>query len=418
MRRNCIWMLLAALLAACGGDGSEARPGAGEWTDLHAPAAVVDWALPTLRPGTHSPGLALTHDGRLLLSWVNSQRGRRHVFQFSTYDLARQQWRGTPFTVVIGNSLVTVDNNRPQMAVSRDGVLWAQWLQTGQEGARDVMFSRSRDGGANWDEPQLAYVEREANLQMSGVLWPQAQGIGTAWMDGKENISLRAISVDAGGQRSSGRVLDPRANECERPGMALAPYGPLLVYRGNAAGDAREIRVVRRDARGWSPPVQVHASDGVHSHCPVITSPAIAAYNQNVVVAWYSYEAQDQVVIRMALSTDAGEHFAAPVEIHRGHDHAGYPVAIQMDAQQVWVLWERMTDEDFSLWLSRYSVDLQEEYERLDIASSRLAVGYAHTLGAAQLALFQGTGYLIWAEERADRTSILRGVKILPPSAQ
>jgi len=417
MWRNCTRvMLLAALLAACGHDKPIITPAAAEWADLRAPAVVADWALPTLRPGTHSPGLALTHDGRLLFSWVNSQRGRRHVFQFSTYDLARQQWRGAPFTVLVGNSLVTADNSRPHMAASGDGTLWAQWLQTtGPEGARDVMLSRSRDGGANWDVPKMPYVEREGHFQMSGMLWPEIQGIGTAWMDGAEagGISLRTASVDAGGQRSLEQVLDTRANACERPGMALAWHGPLLVYRGGVAGDGHGIRVVRRDAQGWRPPLQVHANDGGDSHCPVMSGPVIAAHGQDVVVAWFSDDAPKPMGIRMALSTDAGAHFAAPVEIYRGDD-AGYPLAVQMDAQQVWVLWEKMANEDDSLWLSRYSVDLQEEYERLEMARSHLAVGYARTLGAAQLALFQGSGYLVWAEERADRSSILRGVKILP----
>jgi len=196
----------------------------------------------------------------------------------------------------------------------------------------------------------------------------------------------------------------------------LAPHGPLLVYRRNApsVGRADEIRVVRRDGQGWRPPVQAHANGGAHTLCSGARGSAIAAHGQGVVVAWFTHEdARGARVLRMALSTDAGEHFAAPVEIYRSDD-AAYPVAVQMDAQQVWVLWEKLADEDYSLWLSRYSVDLQEEYERLEITRSHLAVGYANTFGIAQFVLFQGTGYLIWTEESAERITTLRGVKILP----
>jgi len=93
--RNGVLMLVcAALLAGCGREDTAPVPAAGEWVDLHAPAQVVEWALPTLRPSIHQHSLALTHDGRLLLSWLNSQRGRRHILQFSTYEPASQRWRG------------------------------------------------------------------------------------------------------------------------------------------------------------------------------------------------------------------------------------------------------------------------------------------------------------------------------------
>jgi len=416
-REHAMWqrwirvMMLATVLASCGQKAPLTTPVTGGWADLTAPASVVEWSLPTLRPGTHAPNLAATHDGRLLLSWVNSQRGRRHVFQFSSYDLAYQRWRGEPVTVVVGNSLVT-QHNRPQMVASHDGALWAQWVQQTGPGRHDVMVSRSGDGGANWSAPQMPYVERAYSEQKQALLWPEAQGIGVAWMDGnvQGEVSLRAARFGADGRRGAEQVLDAEATDCQRPDAALTARGPRLVYGASLVepGTRDEIRVVGGDGQGWTAPELLHRDDAAYSDCPVVAGPVMGAHADTVVIAWFSND--HPMVIRMAVSTDAGATFSAPVELYRGED-AGDPQAVMVDAQQVWVVWEKMRGEDeYSLWLSRYSLDLQREYERLEITNA--AQGDVPTLGAPQLALAQGTGYLVWAVKRRDDASSLHGVKI------
>jgi len=404
-------LLLVAVVAGC----AEEKPAAVAGMDVHAPVAVVEWALPTLRAGTHSPGLSATHDGRLLLSWVNSQRGRRHVMQFSSYDTTQQRWRGAPVTVVVGNSLAQVQGESPRMLASGDGALWAQWLQRAGPVEVDVMFSRSRDGGANWSEPQMPYQQRASSEHMATVLWPQGgRGIGLAWFAGHTpgEVSLRTSRVDAGGAPAPEQALDLDVSVCARPAVAVTSHGPLLAYRGNGEGDARDhVSLIRRDGEGWTPPVQVYREDGADGDCPIISGPALGAHAEDVVLAWFSHAAPK--AIQMAHSGDAGGHFSAPVEVYRGAD-AGAPLALVVDAQQVWVLWEKMLDKAvFSLWLSRYSTDLQHEYERREVVNT--ASGYMHgaDLGAPQLALAQGTGYLVWVEKGA-AGSRLRGVKLVP----
>jgi len=308
---------MLAVLAACTRDEPAAVPA----PDVHAPVAVVDWPLPTLRPGTHSPGLALTHDGRLLLSWVNSQRGRRHVFQFSAYDLAHQRWRGTPLTVVIGNSLNVDGLHVPQVVASRDGALWARWWQSAGAGnAPEVMFSHSRDGGANWSEPQ-ALDETDS-------------GAPSFWMD-----------TDATGR--------------ER----------LVAVAGDTA-----------------------------------------------VAVWMTDDPVPVMVI--AASQDAGTTFSAPLELLQGETVR--PFALALDAQQAWLMWMQSDEEgQQSLWLSRRSVDVQQEYERREITRlPRASVTPADSPhpprdpGLPRFALHQGTGNLVWTQADGEHSS-LRGVKLL-----
>jgi len=424
MWRNHIALWLATLLTACN-PGAPAATHADEWTDLRAPVTITDWPLPTLRPGTHSPALSATHDGRLLLSWVNSQRGRRHVLQFSAYDLAHQRWRGAPLTVVIGSSLYIDPDHSPRVIASRDGALWAQWWQ-GQK--PDVMFSRSRDGGANWSEPQTPYSDTEqiSREQITVLAWPEGErDIGMAWMDEREDgsVSMRAASIDANGTPAPAVTLDALVNECDPPTAALSARGPLLAWRGWDADGAREaLRVVHHDASGWTAPVRVDLDDGGTSHCFGVNGLLIAAQAEAVVMIWSTVHEHDDarsLVIRAAVSRDGGDRFAAPVDIHRG---GGIPFAVAMDAQQVWILWAQgEADDTESLWLSRRSLDVQEEYERREIvrlsghfSSTSPAQEHAYASGLPQFTLSQGTGYLVWSEARETGTT-LRGVKIHPP---
>jgi len=429
MWRNCIWLLLAALLVACGRDEPATTP-AGDVADVHAPVSVVEWPLPSLRPGTHSPSLTATHDGRLLLSWVNSQRGRRHAFQFSAYDLARQRWRGAPLTIAVGNSLFVNWLDPPRMHASRDGALWAQWLQTtGQGRAPDVMFSRSRDGGANWSEPNIPYAGQAGALHGHVALWPEGdRGLGMAWLDAREidmdaTASLRATGVDASGTPAGEAVLDARVNACDSISVALTARGPLLAYRGHSVDEARDVWVIRRERDDWTAPMRVHADAGRFYNCLMGTGTAVAAHGEAVVAVWLTsddhqekWSSNEQTwVIRMALSTDAGDTFAVPVEIAHGRQIS--PFAVALDDRQAWVLWASVDDEGVqSLWLSRRSPDLQEEYERREIARSKRplpVMNYPHGMGVPRFALYQGIGYVVWTEEYETGTT-LRGVKLLP----
>jgi len=426
-------LMMCAALAACDSGAPATTPVASEWSDVRAPVTITDWPLPTLRPGTHSPALSATKDGRLLLSWVNSQRGRRPVFQFSAYDPVHQRWRGTPLTVVIGSSLYIDPELSPRVIASRDGALWAQWWQGGKP---DVMFSRSRDGGANWSEPQTPDPdpERIGSGQMAVLAWPEGEReIGMAWMGEREDgsVSLRAARIDASGTPAPAVTLDLDLDEeCEPPGVAQTARGPLLAWRGWDANARRKaLQVVRHDASGWTMPVQIDLDDGGMSHCFNVNGTLIAARDEAAVVVWstlHDHEDKGELVIRAAVSADAGDRFSAPVEIDLA---AGMPFAVVMDARQVWILWIQGDDDKvFSLWLSRRSLDLQEEYERREIVrlpgyfsspnsapGSRPNSAPEHALvgGLPQFVLSRGTGWLVWSEARGTGTN-LRGVKILP----
>src|SRR5690606_20516638 len=358
---------LALALAGCGGSGGDV-PQAAATVDVSEPSRVEEWVLPPTLPGSASPSLSVTPDGRLLLGWINSQKGRRHVFQFSSYAPDWGRWMHQMTTVAIGHSMFVNWADVPHLLATPDGALWAHWLQKSGDApyAYDVVLSRSRDGGANWAPPVLAHDDGTRTEHGFVSMWAHgADALGMAWLDGRHTggghgghdgaMTLRAAVFDASLARSGEVEIDPRVCDCCQTAVAMTARGPLLVYRGRGADEVRDILATRHDGSGWRPPAPVHADGWVMPACPV-NGPDVAARGEAAVVAWYT-EAAGEPEVRAAASADAGYRFAAPVTIDAGPAVLGR-VAVALDADQAWILWQREDAGGQSLWMSRRSPDL------------------------------------------------------------
>ena len=420
-------LLASALaLAGCGGSDRDA-PSPAAAAEVGAPSRVEAWTLPSTLPGSASPSLAATPDGKLLLGWINSQKGRRHIFQFSTFAPDWGRWMHAMTTIAVGNSMFVNWADIPHMAATPDGTLWAHWLQKSGDApyAYDVVLTRSRDGGANWAPPVMPHDDGTQTEHGFVSLWAQDAGrLGVAWLDGRKTgggqaghgdhahagapaaaMTLRAAFFDGDLQRSGEAEIDARVCDCCQTAVAMTARGPLLVYRGRGEGEVRDILATRYDGTQWRAPAPVHADGWVMPACPV-NGPDVAAQGEAVVVAWYT-EAAGQPELRVAASADAGERFAAPVTLDAGAEVLGR-VAVAMDARQAWVLWLRETAGRQSLWLSRRSHDLATEYERLELSQ---VSGEGRATGFPQLALAQGSAWVVWTEVTAG-TPNLKGLRV------
>ena len=430
-------LALALSLAGCG--GSEAPPAApAASADLSAPSRVEPWTLPPTLPGSASPSLSATPDGKLLLGWINSQKGRRHIFQFSTFAPDWGRWMHAMTTVAVGNSMFVNWADVPHLAATPDGALWAHWLQKSGEApyAYDVVLTRSRDGGANWAAPVLAHDDGTRTEHGFVSLWPQgADALGVAWLDGRNTaaaagrgghddgrdatqghggghagegaMTLRAAVFDAQLQPRAQAEIDAQVCDCCQTAVATTARGPLLVYRGRREGEIRDIYATRFDGNAWRAPQAVHDDGWVMPACPV-NGPDVAADGEQVVVAWYTAAAGEPEV-RIAASGDAGDRFSAPLTLDRGAAVLGR-VAVALDARQAWVLWQREEAGRQSLWLSRRSPDLATEHERIEIAQPR---GEGRATGFPQLAVVGGVAHVVWTDVDAG-TPNLAGVRVVP----
>lgn len=426
----------ALALAACSGKAPP-KPAHGNFT------AQV-WPLPA-EAGSMAPDLVRTPDGRILLSWINRREGRRNVFQFSSYT-ETDGWQSQPRTIAIGNSLAASAANTPHLLATRDGALWAQWLQTRPDGGghdADVVLARSRDGGMSW--AQMTRVNDDSAPAEHGfaALWPTGDdSIGMAWLDGRKPADAEAAQAgheatapadghdahamagmqhgdeDAGAstqvrvngfdmnmRRGTDVVLDPHSCDCCQISAVITGKGPLLAYRARSAEEVRDIATQRFENGAWSVPKLVHADGWKIQACPV-SGPALASQGNDVVVVWYS-ERDGKPVLQLARSRDAGGSFEAPVTVDSGDAVLGR-AAVAFDGQQAWVAWLREETQGQTLYLARYSADLSRQLQKITVAklgARGMASGYLKLLAG------DGMAWLVWTDS-VNGVAHLKGTRI------
>ncbi len=413
--------VLVATLAAASCSRDEAPATAGDSTQ----PGLQAWTLPAA-PGAAQPDLVTAPDGRLLLSWLDTQPGRRTRLQYAEFSPAGQ-WQG-PKTIAIGASFVVNWADTPHILATPDGALWVQWLQKSAEAGAsyDVLLSTSRNDGMNWSEPLRPHTDGTVSEHGFVSMWPQGNDrLGIAWLDGRNMVAaagdaqtghdghgagamtLRSAVFD-GSLRTDGEVeLDASVCDCCQTDAALTAKGPLLVYRDRTEDEIRDIHVTRFDGKAWSPSKPVFADQWKMPACPV-NGPSVAARGDEVVVAWYT-GAGDQPTVKLVRSTDAGDSFSAPLVLEQGDTVQGR-VDVALDAGNAWVLWLREDDAGQSLWLARYAPDLSKQIEKVEVARLQ---GRGRGTGFPQLALREGKAYLVWTDV-AGGTASLHGAVYTP----
>lgn len=353
MRRAVPAALAVALLAAL---AVQAAPSNAPRTQARASEPGTGWTLP-VRDGAQAD-LAAAPDGSLLLSWVEGEGDARRL-RFARERGGR--W-SAPLTIATGDWFGNpVDT--PHLRQTPDGALWATWMRKGPGGghARDVVIARSADGGRSWSAP--APVHRDATATEHGFvsLWPVGRDrLGVAWLDGRAKAGaahgegaqmLRSATFDARLRAQGEGAVDAKVCDCCHTDVALTPRGPLLVYRDRSDTEVRDIRAVH--LAGVKPtPRDVHRDGWTMPGCPV-NGPAVAAEGMRVATAWYT-AAGGEPEVRMALSGDGGERFAAPITLDRGTAVLGR-VDVVVQGGRSTAAWLREDATSQSLWIASVS---------------------------------------------------------------
>lgn len=420
-------IVACALLAGC---QQVPRP---ETTTDAAGNTLTQWPVPAAA-GSAQPDLSLAPDGRLLLGWIKPYDKSRHALQYTTFD-RQGQWQWTPKTIAVGASMVVNWADTPHVAATADGTIWAHWLQKtrGEDGgaAYDVIVTHSVDDGLTWSAPVRAHDDGKAVEHGFVSFWPAARDrLGMAWLDGRNTggahaahaahdggngtaegagmMSLRAATIDTASRIADAVEVDPSVCDCCGTDVAVTARGPLLVYRDRTDNEIRDIHATRLEGDAWRASRVVHADGWKIAACPV-NGPAVAAAGDNAVVAWYS-AAGDMPKVQLAYSVDAGDTFAAPVQVDAGEAVQGR-VDVALDAKQAWVAWLREDAAGQSLWLARYAPDLSRELSRTQVAKLQ---GRGRATGFPKLAVRDGEAFLVWTDVAAGVPQ-LHGKRIAPP---
>ena len=280
---------------------------------------------------SREPNLAVAHDGRVLLSWVEKIDEKRYALRSAALD--RTGWSRAR-TVAQGDNWFINWADFPSMIALQDGTLAAHWLVKSGTAtyAYNVNIAQSKDSGRTWTKPITPHRDNTLTEHGFVSLIPLPDDrLGAVWLDGRnmkdtketdehtpspESMTLRYATIDATGNLSAESELDERVCECCQTSAAVTSAGPIVVYRDRSQTEVRDIYIVRRVNGAWTKPQAVFADNWQVNGCPV-NGPAVAAAGASVAVAWFT-GASDASHVKIAFSEDAGATFSQPIQVDDG----------------------------------------------------------------------------------------------------
>lgn len=329
-----------------------------------APLAVPIENLPTpTGPGSAEANLAVGPDGKVYLSWLEQAPDTTTSLRFSTFD--GKAW-AAPRVIRAGRDFMVNWADFPAIAAHKNGKLAVHWLQKHGTSsyAYDVRIATSSDGGKTWSAGVAPHADRSSTEKGFVVFWPEADGFGAVWLDGRkaDKEAMRPVqemqvfaTSRAGVEPARESLLDDRACDCCQTTAAITSAGPIVAYRDRSAKEIRDIAVTRRVNGGWTAPTLVHADNWEINACPV-NGPSIAAEGNRVALSWYT-AAKDVPRVKVAFSNDAGATFGQPTQVDEGKP-AGRVATVLLKDGSALVSWiERTGDDAASVRVRRVTPD-------------------------------------------------------------
>ncbi len=332
-RSIVLFSIISGLISCSGGE----PPTFGEPRPMHLPA------------GTNSmgPRLATGSDGTIVLSWMQRDESGA-TLRYS--ELGIGEWQ-QPIDVVSDPEMFVNWADLPSVTPIGDGHWVAHWLSKRGEAtyAYDVLLAQSSDGGSSWSAPVRPHADGTPTEHGFVSIYPEGDATGLLWLDGRKtaaaapggpaasSMTLRSAAIDTNGAIARKQLVDDIVCDCCQTDVAVSSDGPIAVYRDRTVDEIRDIYVTRFSDGEWQAGVPV-ADDGWRIEgCPV-NGPAIAAHDDLVAIAWFT-AANNQSLVRTAISTNAGRSFGPPVEIasSRASGHVGIDIIDRASVVVSWV---------------------------------------------------------------------------------
>ncbi len=347
-------VLLALLVIAGCGPAPERSP------DAPAPTVANGEVAVPASAGAVAPRLALTADGRPLLSWTEPD-GDGHALRYVVW--ADSGW-SAPRTADAGPGRFVNWADTPGVVPLADGRRLAHVLTRHPGGesayAYDVSVRLAR--GNRWTDPALLHDDGVAAEHGFVSAVPLADGgAGLVWLDGRRQggghghgggaMTLRYARLGPDGTITDTAELDARTCDCCPTAAVGTPRGLVVAYRDRTANEIRDIAVVRRVDGAWTTPTVPHADGWEIAGCPV-NGPALAASGDRVALAWFT--GADSARVRLSVSDDAGATWGAPVRLDGGAPLGRVGVALTSDGAAV-VSWLETVGDHAEVRLRRVS---------------------------------------------------------------
>lgn len=148
-------------------------------------------------------------------------------------------------------------------------------------------------------------------------------------------------------------VLDPDATAACPPAFVAFPDdSALVVWRGHAGDDARDLRFARFADGAWNQTSTLVVDGWKTTAVPPGEGPALAHRGPHVAAAWFSGDGGPRV--NVAVSGNAGEQWLQPVRVDDGAPIGRVSVVLLDDGAQL-VSWVERVGDSYAVLLRRLS---------------------------------------------------------------
>jgi len=379
--------------------------------------------------GSLAPQLAAAADGRLFLSWLEPRSDG--VMRLRLAERAANAWH-LRSDIAQGADLFANWADVPSVFAASDGRLLAHWLQkTGPSPhAYAIRVSESRDAGRSWAAPFSPH--RDASPVEHGFLsFYDAHGgaVGMVWLDGRQMAEatnaasaqapshghggsaatmLRSTLLVAGRPPGNDVLVDARVCDCCPTAAIRSSRGVIVAYRDRTEKETRDIAIARFADGRWLAGGSIHPDGWVIEGCPV-NGPALASTGDQVALAWFT-AAGDDARVYVALSSDAGGSFGAPVRVDDGSPQGRVDVELLPDGSAV-LLWLESAEGRGALQARRVFAD-----GRRGPAVRVASVDGDRTSGHPRIVRSGNQLYLAW-RARAPENRVVAAVANVPADA-
>ena len=153
--------------------------------------AIQSASSPTGDGDSREPELNATHDGRIILSWVERIGDMRYALRAAIRD--SKGWSEAS-TIAEGENWFVNWADFPSAIALRDGSLAAHWLvKSGKSTyAYNVNIARSNDGGNAWGQPIVPHRDNTQTEHgfVSLISLPNGR-LGAVWLDGRNMKNMK-----------------------------------------------------------------------------------------------------------------------------------------------------------------------------------------------------------------------------------
>ena len=314
--------------------------------------------------------------GQVYLSWVSEEGDLARL----SYSILTEKGWNSPVDISSGTDWFVNWADFPMLSVNESGMV-AHWLRMSAEGTYDYNIEASFSDARNqqWSEPRVIHSDGvSAEHGFVSMLPLNKSNTLITWLDGRNTktgdeygeMTLRAGIFDNSGQNLREWELDSRACDCCQTSSAMTSSGPIVVYRDRSAGEIRDIAITRYVDGQWTEPSLVHQDNWQIAGCPV-NGPSVSARDEQVAVAWFTAK-DDTPKVQLALSSDGGASFAAPILVASPTTNGRVGTAL-LDSGKIIVSWIDTSSAEAKIMLSVFSSEAEplQQFEVAKTSASR-----------------------------------------------